>query len=317
MALARPYPAVPWAALGLTAMSLGLAALLSWVRGPASPTAAGLSVLLVAKLAAIAAFGSVKDAARESPRAILAEAVTLGSLFAFVAGLATGGSTSLPRAFLVLDWGLAMLALATFRLPRRAEARVQAPSRSSDDPAIAAAIRDRVVLLACGDRSRQKALIEAIRSFGPRDFLIESIGSRTSTRRLITSCRPDVIFHAPEPDEAPEGIALETRWLVNAALLGGTRAFALIVPDGHYGLAERIVRALSGLTPSRLIRIRLGLGVKPDEAARRVLRVAARGRDGSIVTLGRSGGVRVEDAIVDGGAQMLWEELDRIEEARR
>ncbi len=317
MATAPRSLATPLAALGLAAMSLGLVVLLHWGRGLSSPTAAGLAILLIAKLAAIAAFGSVRDASRESSRAILAEAVTLGSLFAFVAGLAAGSSTTLPRSFLVLDWGLAMLALATFRPSGRTAARVPAASRSVDDPAIACAIRDRIVLLACRDRSSHKALIEAIHSFGPGEFFIESIASRASTRTLISSCRPDVILLAPDVGDKPEGVALDVRWLVNAALRGGTPAFALIVPDGHHGLAERIIRALSGLTPSRLMRIRIGLGVKPDEAARRVLRIAARGRDGSIVTLGRSVGVRVEDPIVDCGAETLWEELDRIEEAQR
>jgi hypothetical protein len=94
-------------------------------------------------------------------------------------------------------------------------------------------------------------------------------------------------------------------------------AFVLVVPERGseaHRLAERIVRALSGLSPCRLILVRVGEGVEPPQVALRILKIAARAEDGAIVTLGRSGGVRFQESdheATDPGD--LWDELDQIE----
>ena len=167
------------------------------------------------------------------------------------------------------------------------------------------------LLIAGGDRRVRG------RSASPVIATVANLTDAASVGSLFASNRPDVVFLAHGPEDEGRSVAIGTRRLVAAALRAGVECFVLIGPDGvseGHRLAERVVRASPGLTRSRLIRVRIGEGISPAEAATRLLRIAAKGRDGAVVTLGRSGGMRVEGPVcASRDAEGLWAELDRIE----
>ena len=275
--------------------------------------------------------------------------MTLGALVAFVASLAIGKLVPLPGSMVLLDWVASLGTLAAVRwvLNRRAEKGVAAeiphePNADSEpEPEVVATFRGRVVMVALpAGRPDASGLLGRIAALKPARWIVvggdpdqvDRLGpcvsrlaagasaSASVLREAFAAYRPSVLIDAYEPECGGEPVrALTTRRLVNAALGAGVASVVLISRGVEAAsppsLSERIMRVLSGLTRSRLIRVRLrdGASLADPATARRVLRVAAKGRDGSLVKLGPSVG---SGEVVLGGrgdAAELWAELDRIE----
>ncbi len=302
----------------------------------------GLFLVLACKLAAIAAMGATRGQrpnATRSERFVLVEAITLGALVAFVTGLALGRIGAMPRSLLLLDW---LVTLATIELARRVGGRrksIEMDIRSRREPEpepeplpeVAAAIRDCVVMLVLPGGPIATGLIDRIEALRPAGWIISGGDPRridrlrwgvvrldanlSGLREVFARNRPDIVIQILDPKvEDLVGRAALTRKLVNEALRAGVASLVLVAnEDGRKEgtiLSERILGALSGLTRSRLLRIRLGNGVEEGTAARRILRIAAKGRDGTIITLGKTGGSCVEELGGRGDAERLWAELD-------
>jgi hypothetical protein len=314
---------------------------------------AGVGLLVVCKLAAVAALGAGRGGrpdATAADRAALAEAVTLGALVAFVASLAIGNLVPMPRSMVLLDWVASLGTLAAVRrvIDRRAakgaaaEVRLDPDSDSEPEPEVVATFRGRVVMVALpaghldtsGLLGRIAALKparwivvggdpEQVDRLGPCVSRLAADASASALREAFAAYRPAVLIDAYEPEFGGESVrAITTRRLVNAALGAGVPSVVLISRGADPGdaasspsLSERIMRALAGLTRSRLIRVRFrdGISLADPATARRVLRIAAKGRDGSLVKLGPSVGSCEEVLGGRGDAAELWAELNQIE----
>ncbi|MDB5349017.1 MAG: hypothetical protein JWN86_264 [Planctomycetota bacterium] len=317
----------------------GLGRMLGLIRGPASLVWAGLGLLVVSKLFAGAAFGigrGWRKEAASAQRAAFVEGVTLGSLLAFVASLALSKFVILPRSFVLIDWAVTLAVFASFKRSLARPDQHLARRSRENDPAVAAMIRDQRVLLTGENRQHLQAMVQEIRAFGP-DLLLVAGLDRSSLRRagpmvrtisrqaanagsareIIAIHRPDVVFFVPGKAHSIRDVALGARQLAGQALRIGCGAFILVVPQrgspGHR-LAERVVQALSGISTTRLILVRVAEGVESSTAAVQILKIAAKERDGTVVTIGRSGGLRYQYGRGQGNdANALWEELDAIE----
>ncbi len=317
---------------------------------------AGVALLVACKLASIASLGAARgvgSGATAADRAALAEAVTLGALVAFVAGLALGQLVLMPSLMVLLDWlaslgAVVILRRASVFVPRLRAATgptaavIASPGLDPEpEPDVVAAFRGRVVMVtlppgecdASGLLGRIAALKparwivsggdpDAIHRLGPAVSRLAVDASPSSLREAFAACRPHVLIHAYEPAVGGEPArAIATRRLVGAALGAGVSSVVLIsrcAGGAEPSLSERILRVLAGLTRSRLIRVRFrdGVSLADPATARRVLRIAAKGRDGTLVKLGPAVGSCEEVVGGRGDAAELWQELDRIEGQR-
>ena len=312
---------------------------------------AGVALLVGCKLAAIAALGAargVRCGATAANRAALTEALTLGALVAFVAGLALGHLVLMPSLMVLLDWLASLGAVALARrvvvLHRRStegptvKSTVALDPEPEPEPDVVAAFRGRVVMVtlppgecdASGLLERISALKPArwivaggdpgaLDRLGPAVSRLAVDASPSTLREAFAAHRPHVLIHAYEPAVGGEPArAIATRRLVSAALGAGVSSVVLISRRGGVAdpsLSERILRVLAGLTRSRLIRVRLreGVSLADPATARRLLRIAAKGRDDTLVKFGPAVGSCEEVVGGRGDAAELWEELDRIE----
>lgn len=316
---------------------------------------AGVALLVGCKLAAIAALGAARGVrcnATAANRAALTEAVTLGALVAFVAGLALGHLVLMPSLMVLLDWLASLGVVAITRrvvvLGRRSTegptvGMTVSPDLDLDldpepEPDVVAAFRGRVVMVtlppgecdASGLLERISAMKparwivaggdpDALDRLGPAVSRLAVDASPSTLREAFAAHRPHVLIHAYEPAVGGEPArAIATRRLVSAALGAGVSSVVLISRRGgaaEPSLSERILRVLAGLTRSRLIRVRLrdGVSLADPATARRLLRIAAKGRDDTLVKLGPAVGSCEEVVGGRGDAAELWQELDRIE----
>lgn len=261
----------------------------------------GILLLMVAKFGAVLTLRASRGVVAPesaSERSAAFEALTMGSLLAFVGSLALGGAVSLPRAFLVADWAATIAAVALVRVRPRGQAGVC-------EPEVASAFRDRVFVVSHALRRPARRLRRELISLGAREGC--TLGGPTA--------RPDVVVRVLGAD-APSATALATRRLIREALGRRVGTFVLVT-WGPFGpgltLSEKIVEALAGLTRSRLIRIRVDPALPLAQATRRILRLAARGRDGAAIHLGGSGGACETRMSQERDSAALWAALDRIQ----
>lgn len=259
--------------------------------------AAGIAVLIVAKLAAVTALNAGdgwRGTEFQEEKSSLIEAATMGSLLAFVASLAFGNAAPLPRSVLLADWGATIGVFLGIRWFIARNPSIQI----NTEPEILATFRDRTILANFPEGRSFRALRTHLRSLEPKQLKVvhgEAIDQ-------IKAIGPDVIFQA---DDGSRASALATRALAIAALKGSVPCFVLVtsgVERGAPTMAEQVVRAFSGLTTTRMIRIRAGRTSIDAGSARRIARIAAKGRDGTAYP--------VTTSEPDFDAETLWKELD-------
>lgn len=262
---------------------------------------AGVALAVGFKLTAVAAMGAWGGWRRGSTpeeRSSLREAVTFGALLTFVSGLALGRFVSVSRLALLLDWGTALTVVLAVQI-RTSRAGI----RRVADPWLAAAVRDRIVVAILPSGRRYAEIERGIRIAQPARLFV---GRPREDLRWIRDLRPAIVLMLDDRRDPP--CAGLTRQMANQALRDGVEAFILITlgkVEEPATYSERIVRALAGLTRSRLIRVRMETGPIDARAARLVFRVLIEGADGSLYPQGMP---EIQD-----DAALLWAELDGLE----
>lgn len=304
-------------------------------------TVIGLAILVLCKFVAFVAMTAGRDRKGESiksRRLMLTEAVTLGVLVAFVVNESLGSKAFVPRGTLMVDWastlGLVLVRLHLSSFGRTRQNPVVAPEPEPEPlPEVRSAVRGRIVMLSLPVGKSWNCLVDQIDALDPGGWIVSG-GDPERTDRIAAALtrvnlrhhglrdvfaagRPSVVFHVLDSHiDRDEARALITRRLAQESLRAGADCFVLVTPEGDPGIAsvlsERIIGALSGLTRTRMVRVRLENGVDGTAAARRILRLAAKGRDGSIVSLGKTGGSCVAGLARPAHSTELWAELDQI-----
>ena len=304
----------------------------------------GTAAFLVVMTAKGLALGVARRRVFTDDLASMAELTTLASALTFAASLAVPETWGLVSPVVMLDWAGSMAILAVYgRLGERAAI---APARPGTpiDPTAWGLVRDRVVLVSGSALPVVADLTERCREAGAKRVVVLVDRSEASAfesacdhfevvmalgdaedaefvREVFATYRPSLVFLADGPSPAhPDGsMAIAARRLVNEALRTGAEAFLRIAPEWERAdgrMADRVVRALASLAPTRLIRVRYAEWAEPASVGRAALRAAACGRDGVFRALGHGGGLRYQfREEPKATARSIWAVLDRLEAA--
>jgi hypothetical protein len=298
-------PAVPIKATGWTSSDAGsLVVILIGVSfGWRLIIGSGLGGLALAagfRLVAVASMGCWKGwrgTATSQERSALREAVVFGSLLAFVISLALGRFVSVSQLALLGD-GVTTLAIV---MVMQAVTR-RAHGHEPRDSWLTEAFRNRIVLATLPSGWRYAGLEHAIRALSPARLFIGRPGDNL---QWIDDIRPTFVLVVD--DQGDRRRAALTRRLANQSLRLGVEALVLVSVmriEQQATYSERIVRALAGLTSSRLIRIRVDAGAINANAARQILQTLALAENGLRYPLSSP---EIED-----DAAILWAELDAV-----
>ena len=307
----------------------------------------GFAILFAANLLAFSvmrAWGGL----REDELFVFSQGVQvllLGAILTVAASLVFETFVALPRSVILLALGGSVVILAVISASsRRAPPPVRTPRIPPIDPDVVSFLTGRTVVILgtdrgvlaailpylrtsqvarivalCADETEEQAIFE---SGTDAENLVAIRGNPhdpACVRTLMNTFRPSVVLmvDGDAPRTLDGSSALATRCVAVEALRAGVEVLIRVGRDqvsADDRLSDRVIRALAGLSRTRLIRLRVPASRAEDHTAKTILRLAVAGGDGVFLRQDSEGRITPVSLFVEeGDSQALWGKLDMLE----